>query len=375
MNFSQTCQTAFHFRRFCDIVRASAARKMDTNPKESENSTLSGIWDWQDVAKDQHTYRLLASSYLKIVKDADSEANIFHFEVIYDYAQKEYLMKFKYLTGSLPIVDIYFELKLFKLDQNIDQHHPYYHPIACLLENGYGRTKKPLEKGDERFFTTLPVTPYQEMFLAARYSLSFPVSVKLRLWIYDIQHELTLTDEEPTLDETMRKLCLSDKRSDLKIRCDGQDFPVHKFIIGARSDVFERMFSSRFKINEDDEPILEINDASAQNMKAFLKFLYKDEIKAEDINCDLLRLADKYNVNRLVNICLKHLQETIDVNNVVEITFTAYLISKDKLLQSASNFIFENRGSIKKCDLWDQITKTHPEIAIKIMDLIVFDRN
>eukprot|EP00093_Oithona_nana_P009117 09117.XXX_180776_181297_1 [CDS] Oithona nana genome sequencing. len=173
----------------------------------------------------------------------------------------------------------------------------------------------------------------------------------------------------------MRTLCLSDKRSDLKIRCDGQDFPVHKFIIGARSDVFERMFSSRFKINEDDEPILEINDASAQNMKAFLKFLYKDEIKAEDINCDLLRLADKYNVNRLVNICLKHLQETIDVNNVVEITFTAYLISKDKLLQSASNFIFENRGSIKKCDLWDQITKTHPEIAIKIMDLIVFDRN
>ena len=61
---------------------------MATNPKESENSTLSGIWDWQDVAKDQHTYRLLASSYLKIVKDADSEANIFHFEVTYDYAQK-----------------------------------------------------------------------------------------------------------------------------------------------------------------------------------------------------------------------------------------------------------------------------------------------
>ena len=122
LNFSQTCQTAFHFRRFCDIVRASAARKMDTNPKESENSTLSGIWDWQDVAKAQPTHRLLTSSYLKIVNGADSEANIFHFEVTYDYAQKEYLVKFKYLTGSLPMVDLCFEVKLIKLDENFDQN-------------------------------------------------------------------------------------------------------------------------------------------------------------------------------------------------------------------------------------------------------------
>ena len=336
---------------------------MDTNPKESVNSNLSGIWDWQDVAKDQHTHRLLTSSYLKIVNV--DQANIFHFEVIYNNSQKDCIVKFKYLTGFLPIVDIYFEVKLFKLDENN-------HPIACLLENGNGSTKNPLEKGGEHGFLT-PVKAHQQLYLGFLNPLAFPISVKLRLWIYDIQHHLT--DKDPTLDETMRKLCLSDKKSDLKIRCDGQDFPVHKFIIGARSDVFERMFSSRFKINEDDEPILEINDASAQNMKTFLKFLYKDEIKAEDINCDLLRLADKYNVNRLVNICVKYLQGTIDVKNVVEITFTAYLISKDKLLQSASNFIFENRGSIKKCDLWHQITKTHPEIAIKIMDLIVFDRN
>ena len=108
-------------------------------------------------------------------------------------------------------------------------------------------------------------------------------------------------------------------------------------------------------------------------MEIFLNFLYKDEIKDEDISCELLKLADKYNVKRLVSICLNHLKETIDIQNVVEITYTAFLTSKDELLQMASKFIFENRGSIKRSDIWNQIKKTHPEIAIKIMDLIVFD--
>ena len=99
-------------------------------------------------------------------------------------------------------------------------------------------------------------------------------------------------------------------------------------------------------------------------MEIFLNFLYKDEIKDEDISCELLKLADKYNVKRLVSICLNHLKEIIDIKNVVEITYTAFLTSKDELLQSASKFIFENRGSIKKCDVWNQIKKTHPEIDL-----------
>ena len=83
--------------------------------------------------------------------------------------------------------------------------------------------------------------------------------------------------------------------------------------------------------------------------------------------------ADKYDLKRLVNICLKHLGSIIDVKNVMEITFTAYLIDNEQLLKKASKFISNNIGAIKKPEQWDQIKKTHPHIATKVMDMIVFE--
>ena len=82
----------------------------------------------------------------------------------------------------------------------------------------------------------------------------------------------TASSEEATLDETMRKLCFSNQLSDFTIKCNGKEFPTHKFILSARSDVFERMFSSALKINEKDEPILDIDDISAEEMEIFLNF-------------------------------------------------------------------------------------------------------
>ena len=52
---------------------------------------------------------------------------------------------------------------------------------------------------------------------------------------------------------------------------------------------------------------------------------------------------------------------------------TAYLIDNQRLLQEASEFIFKNRGKIKKCDIWDDIKKKDPTVAAKVMDLIVFE--
>ena len=55
------------------------------------------------------------------------------------------------------------------------------------------------------------------------------------------------------------------------------------------------------------------------------------------------------------------------------ITLVAYLIDNEQLLQKASKFISNNVGAIKKPEQWDQIKKTHPHIATKVMDMIVFE--
>ena len=181
-----------------------------------------------------------------------------------------------------------------------------------------------------------------------------------------------LQDDEPSLVEKLSTLHLNEDLSDIKIVCDNVEFPCHKLILSSRSEVFKTMFNLK-NSKENLEGIIQIDDVSAETMRTFLKFLYKDELKPEEIDCNLLIAAEKYDFKRLYNICSKYLERKIDANSVMETTVTAYLVDDKHLLQEASNFIFKNRGSIRRCQIWDQIKSKHPAIAAKVMDLMVFD--
>jgi len=183
---------------------------------------------------------------------------------------------------------------------------------------------------------------------------------------------IALSDAEPSLTQTLQDLHLNEESSDITIRCDNETFPCHKFILGSRSDVFKTMFTMTDS-KEEQNGIIEIEDISAKTMKTFLKFMYKDDLEIEEIDCNLLIAAEKYNFKRLFNICLKQIEKMINANTVMEITIASYLIDNEQLLLKASEFIFKNRGSIRKCELWDQIRKKNPAIAAKVMDLMVFD--
>ena len=345
---------------------------MDTKNLVAFTPRLFGKWDGEEVCKEESNGSiLLSSSDLTLIRGNrrgwdKNERYAFNCQSLYKPDRKDVEVTLKYLSGPSSTLDVYFEMQIYKMFED----EPNSGELFTNLTMGEGKTFK--KDGDEKIFP-VPLEPLSRAHPVAPEQLTLQghkFHTRLRMWLSPAKKSMVV---EATLDETMQKLCLSTNLSDFIIKCDGKEFPTHKLILSARSDVFERMFSSALKINEKDEPILEIDDVSAEEMEIFLNFLYKDEIKDEDISCELLKLADKYNVKRLVSICLNHLKETIDIQNVVEITYTAFLTSKDELLQMASKFIFENRGSIKKGDVWNQIKKTHPEIAIKIMDLIVFD--
>ena len=200
--------------------------------------------------------------------------------------------------------------------------------------------------------------------------INSPTSVILSIEIHPLEPKPV--DHEPSLAQLIQNLYLNEEQSDIKIVCDDEEFPCHKFILSSRSDVFQVMFSTK-ESREELDGILKIDDISAQTMRTFLKFMYKDALDKEDIDPNLLIAAEKYNVKRLKNICTRQLLQSISTTNVMEIVVAAYLINDDFLLQKGSEFIFNNRGTIKKCAEWDDVKTRHPGIATKVMDLIVFD--
>lgn len=202
---------------------------------------------------------------------------------------------------------------------------------------------------------------------------TFSPKIKVKMQVYIFDKHIVLRDEEPTLEKLVKDLCLNQDKSDFKIICENEELPCHKFVLSARSDVFQAMFEGCESI-EKIQGFAKIDDIAIGTMKTFLTFMYQDIVKTSDIDANLLIAADKYNVKRLFNICLHHLDKTIDVENVMSIMIAAYLVNNDALLAKASNFAFNNRGKIKKCENWEQVKASHPEIFSKVMELAIFSK-
>ena len=327
-----------------------------------KRSLSYGQFTW----KDQLRGGKICSSTLEITEQSDV-AHVLHFTMNYAKINEKplFVVKVYYLEGVLE-KDI---LINFDLTLKIFRNETFQH-LGQFKATTTG--KNPIWKKKE----TTWHFPYDQItyrLTDAEFSSNVQVSVDLQLHINNAKPKLT-DKTEPSLAEAIGNLYFDNEFSDIKIICDGKEFPCHKLLLSLRSSVFKAMFSSDLKISDaEDESTLKIDDISAGTMTQFIKFLYTDELKSEDIDANLLIAANKYDLKRLVNICVKHLESIIDVENVMEITFTAYLIDNDQLLQKASKFISNNIGTIKKPEQWDQINKTYPHIAKKVIDLILFD--
>jgi len=129
----------------------------------------------------------------------------------------------------------------------------------------------------------------------------------------------------PSMTEAMKNMFLEGKMSDIKIKCQDQEFSCHKIILCTRSDVFETMFNGE-AYGEATNGILEIKDMDAETMRKFLTYIYTDKIEDKDVDLNLIYVADKYNVLRLVSECAVVLSKKITNDNVIEVLKAGYLV-------------------------------------------------
>ena len=337
----------------------SLAEMASTVTPTYKKPLVFGHFEWIEELKrhDRHDQCISYHTPLKIIEHEET-AHVIGFHLAKYFlpfdGKKWFFVGFKYRNGILNLEkNLKLDFKLSLSKQNIDGEFTYVFrnyeasKVGCIYDphdkSNYSPFWKQSISKDKMMYCRFPYIDGTHKLTGADFERNAKVKVELFLSIDYAKPKLTDTTE-PTLEEMMQKLCFKDDLSDIKIICDGQEFPCHKLILSARSDVFKTMFASPLKMNEKEESILEIPDISAETMKTFLQFIYKDDIEADDIDQDLLIAADKYNIKRLVNICVNYFESIIDAENVMAITFTAYLINNDSLLEKTSAYCHKSNG-------------------------------
>ena len=81
----------------------------------------------------------------------------------------------------------------------------------------------------------------------------------------------------------------------------------------------------------------------------------------------LLTAADKYNIQRLKNICEQAICENIEVANAAEALVLAYLHEAKNLKTVAIDFVTSNMAKVTETTGWQVITESHPKIMSEIL--------
>ena len=170
-----------------------------------------------------------------------------------------------------------------------------------------------------------------------------------------------------SFQEVFEPYFLSEDLSDLKIVCDQREFPVHKLILSARSPVFKAMFGSNYA--ETTSKTLQIEGTDSKTMEKFLQFLYTNNTSPD---CQLLLLADRYQVDPLVNYCIENIAMKVSHENAMEVFYAAFLISNEALMKNAISYIsYIQIEKMKENSFWEDLENKDPKTAEKVMNLII----
>lgn len=140
--------------------------------------------------------------------------------------------------------------------------------------------------------------------------------------------------------DDLRSAIANSALSDVTIICGENRLPAHKFILTLRSPVFRAMLTGELAEATANEVV--ITDFDVPVMKAFLSYIYTDQVPAADLEEHgelLLAVACKYEVPGLEALCENHLCATLTASNVVNVLFLSDLYSAKHLKQRALMFI------------------------------------
>ena len=140
--------------------------------------------------------------------------------------------------------------------------------------------------------------------------------------------------------------------------------------MAAHSSVFEKMLDMG-DTKEATKGHLEISDFSTEAVEVMLKYMYtKENIQDEDINFDLLALADKYDLKFLLDECVPKFIKKIDLENCLEVYNFAFMHNLHRVKIGAFQFIKSNWNKVKHEK--ERRNNLHPKASEELIDLAMY---
>ncbi|XP_057322581.1 speckle-type POZ protein B-like [Microplitis mediator] len=134
----------------------------------------------------------------------------------------------------------------------------------------------------------------------------------------------------------------------------------------ARSPVLAAMFSH--EMIEKKESKISIPDITPRIFEKVLEYIYTDKvIGLDEINVELLKAADKYQLQSLKNICQESLCGGLNFENAFDIMILADSYNATYLLEFTANLLVLNMKNVIDTQDFKQLEKSHPSLALKLV--------
>ena len=163
--------------------------------------------------------------------------------------------------------------------------------------------------------------------------------------------------------------------SDVTLVVGSKRYHVHKLILAASSEYFERMFyGGPWKESADIEIILQETSASETVIDTFVRYFYTGVVNiSPETAPDILKLADKYDAKVMQN-CLEYMISTInkgDIDKALAWIPLCHQIKSDALLERCYVIVSFNLEKAAEMPAWLLLSSQDILNILKRTDIIV----
>ncbi|KAF5818349.1 putative chromatin remodeling & transcription regulator BTB-POZ family [Helianthus annuus] len=143
--------------------------------------------------------------------------------------------------------------------------------------------------------------------------------------------------------------------------------PANKAVLASRSPVFRAMLET--EMEESLSGTIKLSDVSYDALRTFVNYLYTAEACLDDdMACNLLILADKYEVKHLKTYCEKFLiSKLIWETSLISYSF-AHQHNAKNLIDASLSLILDNMDKLSKREEYLELVEKDPRLVVEIYE-------